>query len=209
VIPLHWYSHFGRLHCSARNFENHHFENDSFWSRLVVGIRTPQILNEGAFHQYRRLAEGLVYFNRLVSSFQVFLFGRYCQKCLKNARFLATIFCDFLAIFVHFCGFGGDTDLHTHLYWWCHMYPILSIVSVLRNTDGFDTTPLARWIDNSSEVLDDSCWPTSYLGGNQLNRLRDTYTYQHYSSSRTHAGLDLCMQTSVIGSNFSWTAPGT
>ena len=32
---------------------------------------------------YKWLVEGLIYTNSLVSSFQVFLFGRYCQKYLK------------------------------------------------------------------------------------------------------------------------------
>ena len=40
------------------------------WSRLV-GTRTPQIQNEGDSCHYRRLKEGLVHWNSLVSSFHV------------------------------------------------------------------------------------------------------------------------------------------
>ena len=40
-----------------------------FWSRLVVGTRTPQIWTEGVYCQYRRLTEGLVHWNSLVLSF--------------------------------------------------------------------------------------------------------------------------------------------
>ena len=65
---------FWRLHyyyCCTRIFEKK--STTPFQSLLLFGTRTLQVLNEGAFHRYRRLAEGLVYTNSLVSSFQAFL----------------------------------------------------------------------------------------------------------------------------------------
>ena len=59
-------------------------KNTPFLSRLVFGTRTPQILNGASCH-HGQLKEGLVHWNSLVSSFQVFLFVRYCQKHLKSA----------------------------------------------------------------------------------------------------------------------------
>ena len=82
---------FWRLHCYcwARNLEKHqkwhHFEVSCFLGLEHFSYWTKE-------RGYRQLAEGLVYGNSLVSSFQVFLFGRYCQKYLKISWFLA-IFC--------------------------------------------------------------------------------------------------------------------
>ena len=100
TVPLHWNSHFlETILIPLGQKPRKTPKTTPFWSRFVVGTRTPQILNDGASRHYRRLAEGLVHWNSLVSSFQVFLFSRYCQKYLKNAWFLA-IFCSIFGIFV-------------------------------------------------------------------------------------------------------------
>ena len=98
MVPLYWDSHILETTLLPLGQKPRKHQTTPFWSCLVV-LRTLPILSIGTFHRYRQLAEGLVHWDSLVSSFQVFLFGRYCQKYLKKAWFLA-IFVIFFAIFV-------------------------------------------------------------------------------------------------------------
>ena len=102
MVPLHWNSHVLKtilllLGQKPRKTpkKQRHFE--------VASLLRLELLRyyEGACRHYRLLVEGLMYWNSLVSSSWVFLFGRHCQKVFGGCVLFGH-FCDFGAIFGFF-----------------------------------------------------------------------------------------------------------
>ena len=112
MVPLHWNSHFlETVLLPLGQKPQKHQKRRHFKIASLLGLEN-LILNKGASHHYKRFAEGLVHWNSLVSKY-------FCLVDIVKRILKMHVYWPFFVLvqFWHFCGFDGDKDCPTSIYY--------------------------------------------------------------------------------------------